>query len=87
VPPGDEKAIRGRPGAHAECRGEGVALRGRQELPAVHQRSAKLMERGEGKFHLGFGPRRARDPALGRLLYEVIQKGRLANPSLAPQNQ
>ena len=63
-----EEAVRRRPPAQAERRGQRLALRAGKAVEMVQHRRAELMQAGERELDLGLVARHARDPTRRRAL-------------------
>jgi len=64
-----------------------IAQRDRETLEAIQHRRAHLMQAGERALHLRLDTRGARHTAARRLLDQVFQQRRLADPRLTAQDQ
>jgi hypothetical protein len=70
----------------AEHSRQGIALRPRKPLEPLEQWRAQLMQRGEGKLHLGLDPSGPDLPHVRHRVHRVLEQCRFSNPGLALQN-
>jgi hypothetical protein len=83
----DEEPIRHRALAQPERGRQGIALRSRESLEILEQRHAELMQRREGKLHLGLDPGGADPPHVRGRAHRMLQQRRFADPGLALQHE
>ena len=83
----DEEPIRHRALAQPERGRQGIALRARESLEPLEQRHAELVQRREGKLHLGLHPGGANPPHVRGRAHRMLQQRRLADPGLALQHE
>ena len=84
---GDQEVVRGSAVLHAERNPQRISLRVGDPVEAVEHRRAQLVQTRERKLHLGLHPCGSRDTTPRRLLGDVAQQRRLADPCFAAQHQ
>ena len=82
----DEEPIRRATVAQTEHNLDRPPLWGRKLLDPVEERSAHLMEAGEGQLHLRLHPDRMNHVQIRRRRHQVVEQCRLPDPSLASQH-
>jgi len=83
----DQEPVRRRALTHAENRLQRPLLRFGQRGHPVQQRTAELVEAGEGQFHLGLHAHGPQDREAGRRVDQVLQQRRLADAGLATDDE
>ena len=83
----DEESVRGVPGNQPERRSQSGALWLWKPLEIVEERHAQLVETAVRNLHLRLDSRDTGHPAAGRVLHHVLEQRRLADPSLAAQDE
>jgi hypothetical protein len=82
----EEKAVRRDPRAQTEGRLDCIPLRLRQQLEAIEERSAQLVQTGERKLHLGLNSDRSRYANTCRSGQRVLQEGRFSDARVTADN-